>query len=196
MTEQARPSKILDVHFKSDGTDGVSLMMQAFRRAFAMAGIDYRTASADSRSEAGDLQVTGLSYQTAEAAGQRKIIFDGGDAEPEANQAHVEAMLQAELIKNKQPILNELKRYILENGITHVIVRNIFSLPLHLAATLALYDLILDEEMEKAGVKFVLIHHDFYWEPSRSAGYQTKFQFVGQLLASHFPPVTHNPGIV
>lgn len=194
---EAEKAKILDVHFKAAGTDGVSLMMGAFRRAFGLVGLEYHAAAHDVLPTSGDLQISGLNYQTAELAQQRQLIFNGkASIERISPEEDVVKLLQAELTENKQPIFDQVKQYILENKISCVIIRNIFSLPLNLPATLALYDLILDPELEAAGVKFTLIHHDFYWEPSRSSNYETNFQFITDLLTTYFPPSIQNPRLV
>lgn len=187
--------RILDLHYKSLGTDGVSLMMQLFNRAFLKEEISSHFASFDAVKEMGDLKIEELDYQTSEMGLVRQIIFQGA-VPPEQLINGYETLLQAEFEKNKLPISEKIKQYILDNKITHVIVRNIFSLPLNLPVTLALYDLTIDTDLEAAGVKFVLIHHDFYWEPSRSTNYETKYQYVLNLLGSYFPPVTQNPRVI
>lgn len=193
MLEGVRP-RLLDLHFKSGGTDGVSLMMQTLRRAFNGAGVFSNVASHDANQELGDLPIPELNYQTVEMGSMRKMIFDGGLLSEEHGFSQEDFQLDIE--DKKQPIFAKLKSYILENGITHVIVRNLFSLPLNLPSTLALYDLILDSDLEAQGVNFVLIHHDFYWEPSRSSNYETKLQYVVDLLSTCFPPIIKNPRLM
>lgn len=171
-----------DIHFKSEATDGVSLMMTILRETAKEYGITVHTASADVQTEQKPgLRISNLSYQTLEAKRVNRMLFENGQTTEYITPQEIE-----QLEFEGQQIAEDIKRHILEHSITQVVIRNIFSLPLNIPAMMALKSVIMDPELE--AVSFLLVHHDFYWESSRAHNYQPKGALARELLEIYAVP--------
>jgi mannosylglucosylglycerate synthase len=181
---------IADLHFKSHKLDGVSLMMEEVRRALEGAGYNVHTVSGNLPDGIPGLRIPELSYQEGTADEIRRGIFNKPKPETQQEileQSRLQTKLIEKLYETKRIIFDELKRYILENKIDVLMVRNVFSLPLNLPAALAIYDLANDPDLPN--LKLVGIHHDFYTESPRIEQYTTHFTEFLEIIKNLFPPM-------
>lgn len=175
------PHTVMDIHFKLNGTDGVSLVADTLDRALQSTGCTVHKCSGDIRKGERGVSLPDLSYQTDEMVKLTNAIFspDGGDA-------RAEDALLGDIRARAQPIRDAIKAHITQNNIGTVVVRNLFSLPLNLPATVALFTILKDPAF--TNVKFVLYHHDFYWESVRNHRFDCHYPKIAELIGSLYPP--------
>jgi len=146
----SRPATVADVHFFSRRTDGVSLQIQENSRVLSEQGWTVIECSADASGK-NSFCISELDYTTP----QVQAFKGNGELGPqelrsieEAFEAQVQAIRDGlrELIRHYQPLI--------------IHVRNILSLPIHPAATVALALCIV----EHPAVHFLAQHHDFSFE--------------------------------
>lgn len=148
--DQSRRGTVAVVHFFSERTDGVSLQIHENDRVLAEVGWKVVECSADA-SGANDFLLPELDYATPEVQRLKRPGEAGAQNEAAIEQAFenqvrvIQAKLR-ELIRQHQP------------QVIHV--RNILSLPIHPAATVAMAQCIAEHPQ----VGFLTQHHDFSFE--------------------------------
>lgn len=174
------------VHFFSERTDGVSLQIHENKRVLSQLGWDVIVCSADARGE-NSFALPELDYSTPQVQ-----IFKRSEPSDLQNQTSMESAFehQVQVIKNK---LGELIRRYHPQVIN---VRNILSLPIHPAATVAMAECIA----EHPTIGFLALHHDFIFEDNflpgdRKKAYEIPFptiqKRVEQALLYAAPNVHH-----
>ncbi|KKR31497.1 MAG: Glycosyl transferase group 1 [Candidatus Gottesmanbacteria bacterium GW2011_GWC2_39_8] len=167
---------VLDLHFKLYSTDGVSLQGQELDRKLKASGWKIYQCASDipedkvQRNEG--LKLDQLSYQSPKAEKLRRRLFTKIAIPGE------EGRLSAEIKESALEIEERLSAYIEKNNIRSVHVRNIMSLPLQPAATLALYNLA----QSRKDIRFIFHHHDLIWENDREKIYSTPYRKIAELL--------------
>lgn len=143
---QSFPGTVAVIHFFSERTDGVSLQIQENDRVLRALGWRVIECSADAIGENGfvmpELDYTVPQVQNLKISGQ------------ESGRAEQDFAAQVQAIKNR---LAELVR-LYHPQVVHV--RNVLSLPIHPAATVAVAEFIA----EHPAIGFVAQHHDFAYE--------------------------------
>jgi len=172
--------QILEIHFKLHGTDGVSLVAHSLDSALEKLGRNIHRLSGDVLPRDKGLNLAGISYQSPEAISLRQRIFS---EKPDPN-------LKTEIETAASRLRPAIEQYIKDNNIGTVIIRNLFSLPLNLPATLALYQIMREPAFQN--VKFALFHHDFYWEKVRSSQYVSGTPEIEQMISNLYPPTLPN----
>ncbi|KKP72188.1 MAG: Glycosyl transferase group 1 [Candidatus Roizmanbacteria bacterium GW2011_GWA2_35_19] len=180
-------NNVADISYGLFGTDGVALEAQKVdgclatqhgKNIFWIAG----DVPSSIRSQNG-LQLGLLDYKRnpkIKKINERlfPVLFDRD--EPEITS---EENVMSEIFHLSTLIKKQLTEYMKKNGIGVFHIRNMFSLPLCLPATLALREII--EEYPE--VQFILHHHDFIWE-GREDLYLSPFENVDKILSENFPP--------
>ncbi len=168
----APTSRTLEVHFKLFGTDGVSLQSQELTHALRQRSWDVHSCASDLPDGAKGLRLPELSYQSDAALDLRRRIF-----QPTPVVGEGAALLQ-EIEQGAALIRERIERYLEAQDISLLHVRNVMSLPYNLPATVALFGLI----RERADLRFVLHHHDLYWEGPNATNFSTPYPELRQLI--------------
>ena len=164
----------MEVHFKLFGTDGVSLQSQELTKALRMRGWRVHSCASDVPDGVEGLRVPELSYQSDDALALRRRIFraDAGAVDQTAGRR-----LVAEIEERARTIRQRIEAYADEHGIRLLHVRNITSLPYNFPATLAFYQLVMD----RPDIRFLLQHHDLYWEGPNARSFLSPYTAVAEL---------------
>ena len=143
--------KVLSTHFISRGTDGVSLQMQEINTYLKSNGWDVFECSSDCPEDGNGLRIPMMNHCLDEVVQLKKQIFTPDIADP----SKVNGLMDL-LEKQSRIVQDEVEKYIDREGIRIVHIRNVFSLPENLAATLAFYriaekrpDLIFLKDLKK-----------------------------------------------
>jgi hypothetical protein len=181
-----RPATVAEVHFFSRRTDGVSLQIQENSRVLSEQGWTVIECSADAEGK-NSFCILELDYTTP----QVQAFKGNGELGPQEARSIEEAFeIQVQTIRDR---LRELIRHY-HPLVIHV--RNILSLPIHPAATVALAACI----GEHPTVRFLAQHHDFSFEDDFLPGDRKKTcktlypliqQHVEQALLFQAPNVYH-----
>jgi len=144
------------IHYKTGSTDGVSLEIEKWKQVFEEAGHRVHLASGIHEHD-GEQQVTiieELNYHSVAAERLYRGTFlslgpYGDDRE----------RYEEDFISQRETLRQRLSSWIRENGITVLVIENMWSVGLHPAAADALQYIT-----EKFHLHVVAHHHDFYWE--------------------------------
>lgn len=168
--------KTLEIHFKLFGTDGVSLQSQELSRALRMRGWSVLSCACDVPPGAAGLRLPELSYQSPDAIALRQRIFPAAAGAS----SHVPdgAALVDEITERARAIRRQIEDYVDAQQIGLLHIRNLMSLPYHLPATLAVYNLAVD----RPDIGFVMQHHDLYWEGPNARNFQTPHRHISDLM--------------
>lgn len=176
------PGGVLDVHFKFQGSDGVSLQGSGLDSHLSRLGYDIHECASDVTR---GLRIPELSYQTEENAGLRSRIFTRWAMSGEEDRILAEIKIRAGRIGDS------VEAYVNRNNIKIIHVRNIMCLPLHLGATQAFYNLAKG----RPDIRFIFQHHDSMWEGPAAQKYITPYQKINELMDEiiipDLPNVTH-----
>ena len=183
---------IAKIHYKAFATDGVSLDIQNFRLFFEQNNMKVFCCSGDvpAREEATGRgkRFDNLSYQSARVKNLTDRVF-AKNVNPETKETDQEKILQ-EILDISLELENDLETYVNYQGIGVLDIRNIFSLPYNLPATLALYRLLL----RRKDLLFLLHHHDFVWEwEARIKKFTSEYKLINELVSLMFPPYLDQP---
>jgi hypothetical protein len=165
----------LEIHFKLFGTDGVSLQSQELSKALGAMGWRAYPCASDVPSHAEGLMLPELSYQSPDAVALRKRIFS---TDEESLRTSDGDSLVKEIVERAEPIRRQVEDYVDALKIPLLHIRNIMSLPYNLPATLALYNLAT----ERPDIRFLMQHHDIYWEGPNSQSFLTPFEQINDLM--------------
>lgn len=168
----------MEIHFKLFGTDGVSLQSQELSKALSTRGWSVHPCSADVPSDADGLRVPELSYQSPDALDLRARIFSPLAEPADSGGASSGDALVEEITRRAQVIRQRVEEYVRVHQVPLLHIRNLMSLPYNLPATLAFYDLATD----RADIKFLLQHHDLYWEGPNARTFRTPYREVAALI--------------
>ena len=148
--DQPRPGTVAVVHFFSERTDGVSLQIHENDRVLAEEGWKVIECSADASGVNGFL-LPELDYSTPQVQ-----LFKRKDETGVQNEAAIERAFENQV----QVIKTKLRALIRQHQPQVIHLRNILSLPIHPAATVAMAECI----SEHPQVGFLAQHHDFSFE--------------------------------
>ena len=170
--------KILAVHFKFHESDGVSIIANENHRVLRKMGYDVRECSMDA---VGGLKLQELDYNSLENNDIRNKIFQGNSGDQ--YEAGDEEKLILELRTKASEIQKKVEEYIDREQIAMIHIHNLFSLPLHIASTLAFYEII----KARTSIRAILHHHDFWWMGERINIFKTRYKKIMSLLEEMFP---------
>ena len=162
------------VHFRVGELDGVSLEMDKWKTVLQKAGHEVFYAAGSVGSTDGYyIPEIGLNYQPS-----LKILKNAFEV---FSDYESESDFKEEIQKHVDEAIIKLQNFIDKYEINYIIPNNMFSLPLNLPATIALYRVIKHNNLY--GVSH---NHDFYWErdwvkPTRP--------FIQHFLDQLFPPI-------
>ncbi|HJT59803.1 MAG TPA: glycosyltransferase family 4 protein [Ktedonobacteraceae bacterium] len=154
------PGTVVEVHFFTERTDGVSLQIKENARVLSSLGWRVIECSADATGENGFL-LPALDYTTPE------VLAIKGD---EKGGLQDEAQMVAVFEKQVQAIKRGLSELVRQFRPQVIHTRNMLSLPIHPAATVAMAEFIA----EHAGIGFLAQHHDFSFEDDFQPGDRKK----------------------
>lgn len=155
--DAARPGTVIVIHFFSERTDGVSLQIHEDDRVLAERGWNVIECSADATGNNGFV-LPELDYSTPQVQMFKKTGLQDETTMLDAfeNQVQVIKSKLAELIRQTHP--------------QAIHFRNILSLPIHPAATVAMAECIA----EHPTINFLAQHHDFSFEVDFGPGDRKK----------------------
>src|ERR1700694_1976976 len=145
-----RPGTVAVVHFFSERTDGVSLQIQENDRVLSERGWNVIVCSADATGANGFV-LPELDYSTPQVQ-----IFKRDQTSELQNETILENVFENQV----QVIKNKLEELIRQYHPQVIYLRNILSLPIHPAATVAMAECIA----EHPAIGFLTQHHDFSFE--------------------------------
>lgn len=148
------------IHFFSERTDGVSLQIQENNRALSQQGWRVIACSADASGKNG-FALPELDYSTPQVqifkASKRSALADGTRLENAFER-------QVRIIKSKlKALIREYRPHVIH-------IRNVLSLPIHPAATVAMAECMA----EHPTIGFLAQHHDFCFEDNFVPGDRKK----------------------
>lgn len=170
--------KIAIIHFRVGLTDGVSLQIDERTQALKKLGhsVCY---IADNESPIADLLIPYFDYKNhPEIVSLQKSAFGMNDS----------VFAKEEYHRIAQKILETIEEFWQKERFEFVFVHNLFSLPVCLPGTAAVYSFLKNHPDVGANT----IHHDFYWDPPRVHTYRTDKHEIQNLLMNQFPPVLPN----
>ena len=172
--------KICIAHFRVGLTDGVSLQID--ERATILKQLGHEVSLiADNNSPGADLAIPFFDYKNNLRIKEiQKAAFGTNQRESSDLKKKVTV-----IVRDIEAEIEEFWRY---RQFTLLFVHNIFSLPVCLPATIAVYNFLLKHPQ----IKTVGIHHDFYWDPPRINKYLTKNEYIKKVLKKYFPPKLDN----
>jgi len=138
------------VHFFSERTDGVSLQIQENDRVLRMLGWRVIECSADATGE------NGFAMPEMDYTVPRVVALKGRKLESTPDEKSIEQAFAAQVQSIKDRLRELVRLY--HPQVIHV--RNVLSLPIHPAATVAMAEFIA----ESPAIGFVAQHHDFAYE--------------------------------
>jgi len=186
--------KVLIIHFRSGpgvgndreaaidagesaGTDGVSLEMA--KRAKLLVEMGHEVAIASAYGWA-DITIPELEFERREVVGLMRGLFDPARKGDESADR-----IRAKSAKSAANLLDRLREEIGGYAPDLVFVHNIFSLPIHPAATIALADYI-----RESGIPCAAIHHDVRSEGAYK--FTPTCYYARRVLVDYFPPEMPN----
>ena len=161
------------VHFRVGELDGVSLEMDKWKTVLENSGHEVIYAAGTLGSANGyKISELGLNYEPSVTIRKNAFNkFEDFETEHDLKEA-IQTLAETTEIK--------LQKFIDTYEIEFLVPNNIFSLPLNISATIALHQVIKNNNLP--GVSH---NHDFYWERER---YNPTFSFIHQYLKQFFPP--------
>ncbi|MBV9020161.1 MAG: glycosyltransferase family 4 protein [Ktedonobacteraceae bacterium] len=158
--DMERLGTVAVVHFFSERTDGVSLQMHENDRVLSQRGWNVIECSADATGE-NSFVLPELDYSTPQVQ-----IFKGSETSELQNETALENAFENQV----QVIKNKLRELIRQYHPQVIHIRNILSLPIHPAATVAMAECIA----EHPAIGFLTQHHDFSFEDDLLPGDRKK----------------------
>lgn len=182
LEEGIKGKKVGQIHYFLRGTDGVSLQAQETARFLQ----SVRAITFDLAADVADKPLPELDYHSDRVVSLRNRMFDPSvDALTDEAKNNEEKFLLQEIYEGAESIYTAFLEFIESNDLDIVHVRNLLSMPfLHIEAAVALERVIRD----KPNIRFVLHHHDFYWEGPESVKYVTHYLNIQHLADSLTAP--------
>ncbi|MBD3250674.1 MAG: glycosyltransferase [Candidatus Pacebacteria bacterium] len=198
MTELIGPGTVAQIHFSSEGVDGVSLQIQETRLQLDETELENATISCDfdPQSDFAGVRIPELNYHDPRVARLREQLnpawAEAAGQTPTLVNPKLESELLDKIYAQAYSIEQKLEQAIDRLEVTVVHLRNITSLPhLHPGAALAAYRLI----KRRQDVHFLLHHHDLSWEgPAAKFNYFTfpkAEELMQQIQVPNFPNTSH-----
>jgi mannosylglucosylglycerate synthase len=198
--EQEPPrGSVLDVHFKRGRTDGVSLQAGELSGELGKRNWNVYACASGLPEGIKGLRLESLSYQSPEMIALRHKIFPNTKA-PEGDEAKIFEQkfanmngeeLASYINEQSEGIKNNIERYVGDNNINMLHIRNIMSLPLNLPATVAIRKFM----KERSDLQFVCHHHDHPWEGPNAKSFETPYIEISEMIDKNtypaFPNVRH-----
>lgn len=171
--------KICILHFRTGQTDGASLQIDERVKILRELGHQVYLVG-DNHSPNADLKLDLFNYKTRpEVIKVQEEAFgeNGGKAN---TKVAIEKMANA--------IELALDDFWQKKQFTFLFVHNLFSLPVCLPATIAVYEFIKNHPKIKA----VGVNLDFYWDPPRIEKFRPWGAYISDVLTNYFPPQLPN----
>jgi len=169
--------KIGLMHFRSGFTDGVSLEMDKQKIVLEEMGHEVIFVCGELKDEEG-IEIPLLNLLEA----RNDVLLQNGF---DSLEAFTPEEYEEELSDLAYQIESQVTRAILEQQIELLVVHNLFSLGLNLAAAKG-----VSRAIEKTGIRAMAHHHDFYWERERFS--HPTLPIVNRYLSAFFPPDSKN----
>ncbi|MDC7237087.1 MAG: glycosyltransferase family 4 protein [Sphaerochaetaceae bacterium] len=163
---------IMMIHYKTGGTDGVSLEMDKWKKTFEKMGHRVYYLSGECNNK---ILHPSLYHITDIAKRFYSYSFEGEHSF--TNEKEYKKNVQIEVNKIK-PIINS---FINDHNIDLIVVQNIWSVAMNVALAIA-----LEEVIENNNVKVLAQHHDFFWE--RKKGVHYGCDFSKEIANKYIPP--------
>jgi glycosyltransferase involved in cell wall biosynthesis len=166
MSDSQRPGTVAVVHFFSERTDGVSLQIHENDRVLSELGWRVVECSADAGGVGGANEVSRSRGTSGQNACSAFRIAELDYSTPQAqmfrtrDETRDEAAVEQAFEQQVQAIKAGMAEMIRQYGPQVIHVRNMLSLPIHPAATVAMAECIAEHPQ----VAFVTQHHDFSFE--------------------------------
>lgn len=178
------------IHYFLYGTDGVSLQAQETQVFLESLGAKTYSLAADVPDNEMGSKSPELDYHSEEVATLRNKILDKNaislDSETLNQQ---ENQLLEEIYQGADVIYQQMTKFIDENNLDIVHIRNLSSLPIyHIQAAVAVNNLI----QNRPDIRFILHHHDFYWAGPGSKEFVTKYEKINELVEKITAPNFEN----
>ena len=187
-TREYRAVRVLFIHFRSApsqsqqavdnpghsaGTDGVSLEMMKREQVLREMGHEVAMCSALAHAT---FPIPQLEFESEAVTRLRRDLFRESDADiPE------EGYLLEIFQRQTDDLYKELHQVVASYHPDLVMVHNVFCLPLHLAATVA-----LERVLSETQVPCAATHHDVLSEGAYT--FQPSYPFIREILDQYFPP--------
>lgn len=169
--------KIGIIHYRVGRTDGVSLEIEKRQQVLQSLGHQVRLISGPVQSGA-DFVIEELEFERDDVKAIRHnsfVAFERNDLSIKQLQDGIESLAEK--------IETAFLRYHQKERFDALLIHNVFSLALHLPASLAFARVI-----EKIAIPIIVTHHDFFWE--RDLYQKTTNAFVKNFL-EHYVPFAH-----
>jgi len=166
--------RIAMLHFRVGELDGVSLEMDKWKSVYESQGHSVIYIAGTLGSASGiEIREMALDYPlNLEFRKSAYVTLTGFKSESD---------LKAKIEEVTATIQQQLLLALEENNIELVIPNNVFSLPLNIPTTLAIYNVLKETQ-----IPCIAHHHDFIWERD---DYTPKYPFVKEYLDNYYPPV-------
>jgi mannosylglucosylglycerate synthase len=166
--------KILIIHFRVGKTDGVSLEIEKRKLLLQEMGHEVDLL-AGNRHYGADFVIPDLEFDTDEFITLRKNCIRRFE-----DYRDVDA-LKAHLYAAEERIFRDFDRIFAREEFDLVFVHNVFSLAIHIPATMALFNIIKHYRLP-----CVSVNHDFYWEGDITT--RPQFPFIEDILNQYYIP--------
>jgi len=182
--------KIGQIHYFLYGTDGVSLQAQETDSFLNKFGAKTFSLAADTTESEISSKSPELDYHSEKVTCLRDKILDQDVADLSALiRDQQEEELLAEIHQGADAIYQQMITFIDENGLDIVHIRNLSALPfLHIQAAVAVHKVIKN----RPKIRFILHHHDFFWEGPDATKYITKYEKINKLVEEITAPDFEN----
>jgi glycosyltransferase involved in cell wall biosynthesis len=166
--------RILIVHYRIGGTDGVSLEVEKRRKALEQMGCEVRLLSGPLQNGA-DFVIPELEYDRDPIAALRKNTVE------ERNDFASEKELEHTIHAHAESIGRQLEEIFAGRSFDAVYVHNMLSMAVNLPASIALVRCL-----RSRAIPCVCVHHDFYWEGDFTT--RPRYTFVQELIDEYLMP--------
>ena len=162
------------LHFRVGELDGVSLEMDKWKSVYESKGHSVIYIAGTLGSTSG-VKIPEMALDYPLNLKLRRSSYAGLDGFSSSKE--LEEAIEQLAKKIEKQLLSAIK----ENKIDLLVPNNVFSLPLNIPTTLAIYRVL-----KETGISCIAHHHDFIWERT---DYSPQFQFIKDYLTKYYPPV-------
>ncbi|MBU0974670.1 hypothetical protein KKD03_03135 [Patescibacteria group bacterium] len=180
MSNIIKDKQIGQIHYFLYGTDGVSLQAQETQVFLNSLGAKTFSLAADTTESEISSNSPELDYHNKNVTCLRDKILDQdmADLDQETLDQQENALL-TKINNGADVIYQQMITFIDENRLDIVHIRNLSALPfLHIQAAVAVHEVIKN----RPETRFILHHHDFYWEGPDATKYVSKYEKINKLV--------------
>jgi len=190
LLELVKGKKIGQIHYTLNGTDGVSLQAQETKHFLELVGADCFLFSSDVKENDRGTKSSELDRYNPEIVKLNQKILDPSVENMDLDiREKNEYEILEEIQKYSEVIYNQLILFIDDNKLDIVHIRNLSALPfLHMPAAVAVKKVIEN----RPNIKFILHHHDFYWEGPTSKTFISHYKKINDLANDVVAPDFEN----